>query len=194
MAGDTRIERHLPAVLEGAMRGRLKDLTIGLDGRQQITIMVRTDFREQYHKLADEEVDIEIKKHRERRSRDANAYCWMLIGKIAESMTPPLSKEEVYRQMLEWYGQGGTVSIEERHVSKFKREFKYCDEIGSTMMNGKKFIHFRFWVGSSQYDTREMSLLIDGVVSEAKELGIDTDTPEMISRLKDEWVYQGMKG
>jgi len=169
------------------MRGRLKDLTLGLSGEQNITITVRTDFREQFKLLSEGPVDIEIKKHRERRSRDANAYCWVLIGKIAEAIRPPLSKEEVYMLMLKRYGQGGVVSIEDRYVQRFKREFPYCEEHGKAQLNGKQFKHFRFWVGSSQYDTKEMSLLIDGIVSEARELDIDTDTPAAIARLKEEW-------
>lgn len=41
--------------------------------------------------------------------------------------------------------------------------------------------------GSSLYNTKEMSLLIDGVVRECKELGIETETPDEIERMKQEW-------
>ena len=50
------------------------------------------------------------------------------------------------------------------------------------------FEHFRFWVGSSEYNTQEMSVLIDGIVQEAKQLGIETLTPMELARLKDEWA------
>ncbi|MEG1515711.1 MAG: hypothetical protein RSD95_12555 [Clostridia bacterium] len=169
----------------------MKDLTIGLSGEQNITVTVHTDFRDQYKALKDVEVDVEIKKHRERRSRNANAYCWEIIGKIADAIRPPIPKDEVYMEMLKRYGQGGVVSIEDRYVARFKREFKYCEELGDAVLNGKTFTHFRFWVGSSQYDTHEMSILIDGIVSEAKELGIDTDTPDQIDRYKMEWGHMG---
>ena len=36
-------------------------------------------------------------------------------------------------------------------------------------------------------DSAEMSHLIDGTVHEAQELGIDTDTPDVIARYKEEW-------
>jgi len=37
--------------------------------------------------------------------------------------------------------------------------------------------------GSSAYDTQEMSVLIEGLVSECKELGIETLPPDEIKRM-----------
>lgn len=169
------------------MKANLVEMTMGMDGRQRLTLSLIGDYRAEYDKLHDTLVDVEIKKHREHRSLDANSYLWALVGKIAEAMTPPLSKEEVYQEMLRRYGQSGMVSIVEKYVEQFEREFKYHDELGRSKLNGKMFVHYRFYIGSSKYDSKEMSLLVDGVVSEAKALGIDTDTPEMIARIKEEW-------
>ena len=169
------------------MRANLIDMSVGLDGRQRVTLALRGDWRAEIDKLKDEDLDVEIKKHREKRSLDANAYMWALVGKIAEAMIPPLPKEDVYLEMLRRYGQSGMVSIAEKYVDQFQREYKYCDELGRSELNGKMFVHYRFYIGSSKYDSKEMSLLVDGVVSEAKALGIDTDTPEMIARIKEEW-------
>ncbi|MDQ9744386.1 hypothetical protein RF397_17385, partial [Acinetobacter baumannii] len=52
----------------------------------------------------------QIKEYRKKRSLDANAYCWKLIGDIADALRT--SKEEVYLLMLKRYGQGGMVSLE----------------------------------------------------------------------------------
>lgn len=169
------------------MKANLVDMTMGMDGRQRVTLSLIGDWRADFDKLKGEELDVEIKKHREKRSLDANAYMWALVGKIAEAMTPPLPKDDVYREMLRSYGQSGMVSIAEKYVEQFEREFKYRDELGRSELNGKTFVHYRFYIGSSKYDSKEMSLLVDGVVSEAKALGIDTDTPEMIARIKEEW-------
>lgn len=65
------------------MRGRLVDLTIGLNRKQRITVEVDRDYREDYERLKDAELDIEIKKHREKRSKSANAYFHVLVNKIA---------------------------------------------------------------------------------------------------------------
>ena len=39
----------------------------------------------------------------------------------------------------------------------------------------------------STYDTKEMSVLIDGTVADAKELGIDTITPAELQEMKERW-------
>lgn len=127
----------------------------------------------------------DIKEHREKRSLNANAYCWALITKIAEAMKPPLKKEDVYVEMLKNYGQSELVSI----VSDVKIDgyFKYYEKVGQSYLNGKIFTHYRIFKGSSEYDTKEMSLLIDGIVQEAKNLGIETMTPAEVERLKGMW-------
>lgn len=169
------------------MKGRLKDLTIGLNGEQHLGLVLLGDFREEYKKLKDQPVDVLIKKHRSLRSLDANAYCWVLITKLAESMRPPLSKEETYRLMLQRYGQGGVISVQTEKLESVKRAFDYWEEKGTGTVNGKEFSHLHVWVGSSKYDTREMSVFVDGIISECRELGIETDTPEQIARFKERW-------
>jgi hypothetical protein len=172
------------------VRGQLKDLTIGLDGTQNITVSVLGDFREDFKKLKELEVDVLIKKHRSLRSLDANAYAWVLIGKIAESMSPPLDKQEVYLMMLKSYGQGGLISVQSDQWENVRRELDYYKLIGTSTneKNGKEFTHLHMWVGSSKYNTKEMASFIDGIISECKELGIDTDTPEQIERFKERWA------
>lgn len=127
-----------------------------------------------------------LKIHRERRSLDANAYAWALIGKIADAIRS--DKDSVYLMMLKSYGQGGVVSVEQRYSADFKRTWRYHESLGTSELNGKTFEHFRFWVGSHLYDTREMSILIDGIVSECKALDIETATPEEIERMKARWA------
>lgn len=130
--------------------------------------------------------EYEITKETKKRSLNANSYAWCLIGKIANALRA--SKEDIYLDMLKSYGQGGTISIEERFVDNFKRTYKYHESLGKSELRGKTFEHFRFWVGSSEYNTEEMSILIDGIVREAKQLDIETLTPAEIARLKDEWT------
>lgn len=125
----------------------------------------------------------EIKEHRKRRSLNANAYAWALIGKIADAMRT--SKDDVYLLMLKRYGQSNMVSVVSSiDVSRF---FKYYEEAGRTRLQGKDFTHYRVFIGSSEYDSREMAVLIDGIVDEAKALGIETLPPDEIAHLKVMW-------
>lgn len=165
------------------MRGRLVDLVRGRNGKQRVTVELDGEFGTTFDALAQADVDVAIKKWRDRRSLDANAYLWELITQIGNVLRQ--SKEDVYLDMLKRYGQGGAVSVQERFSEAFERSYKYHEVLGRSELNGRTFVHYRFWVGSSEYDSQEMSILIDGVVSEARELGIDTDTPAQ--RLKFEY-------
>lgn len=129
--------------------------------------------------------EYEISKAKQKRSLNANAYAWQLMTKIGDALRK--SKEEIYLDMLKDYGQGGAISVQEKFTENFKRTYKYHESLGKSELKGKMFEHFRFWVGSSDYSTEEMSIFIDGIVQEAKQLGIETLTPAELARLKDEW-------
>ena len=117
---------------------------------------------------------------RKKRSLDANAYFWVLVGKIADKLRA--SKDEIYFEMLKKYGQSITVTVR-AGLDLSRAGFKYYELFKDGISAGKPFEAYRVFIGSSQYDTREMSVLIDGVVQEAKELGIETLTPLELSEI-----------
>ncbi len=127
--------------------------------------------------------DVKIAKHREKRSLNANAYAWFLITKIADVMNK--SKEEVYFEMLVSYGQSEMVSVlSSIDVSGY---FKYYKVAGNSVLNNKEFTHYKVYKGSSEYNTKEMSTLLNGVVEEAKNLDIKTKEDYEIERLIENW-------
>jgi len=130
---------------------------------------------------ADKDKQFDIKEHKEKRSLDQNAYCWKLINEIANRVRK--SKEEVYLDMLRSYGQMSEISM----LSSINPigYFKYYDVVSRRMFNNNEFIIYRIYKGSSEYDTKEMSIFIDGVVQEAQQLGIQTLTPNQIMELKN---------
>ena len=126
---------------------------------------------------------VKIDRYKAKRSLNANNYAWKLITEIANATRS--SKEEVYLKMLKDYGQSDMVSV--RDGIPVKHYFKYYEEAGESTLKGKLFKHYRVYMGSSEFDTGEMSIFIDGIVHEAKNLGIETLTPNEIARLKDLW-------
>jgi hypothetical protein len=128
----------------------------------------------------DLEKKFEIKEYRQKRSLNANAYCWALIGQIADNMRA--SKEDIYLRMLRDYGQSEIISV--RADINIDGYFKYYEKFGSGQVNGKDFTHYKIYKGSSEFDTREMAIFIDGVVQEAQAIGIQTLTPTQIAELK----------
>jgi len=167
------------------MRGRIKDLGFGLQGDLTVTLSFPRQHADSLKKLMDADIEADIKKFREKRSLSQNAYAWTLITKIAQSVNPPMNKEDVYIEMLKRYGQGGIISVQKDKADDVIRAFDYYIPKGEGQINGKEFLHLMVYVGSSQYDTREMSTFISGIVEEAKDLGIETLTPDEIARLRN---------
>lgn len=130
-----------------------------------------------------EKLSIKIDKYREKRSLNANNYAWALMTEIANVCRT--SKDEVYLEMLKRYGQSEIISVL-AHIP-IREYVKYCEEAGESKLNGKLFKHYKVYKGSSEFDSREMSIFLDGIVSDAKELGIQTETPEQLARLKAMW-------
>lgn len=129
------------------------------------------------------EGNYEIERKRKKRSLDANALCWKLCTEIANVLRT--DKDSIYVDMLKKYGQSDIVSV--LSSVDVKGYFKYFDEFGKGSVNGKEFTHYKVYKGSSEYDTREMSVLLDGIISEAKALDIEVISEREKSLLIEEW-------
>ncbi len=132
---------------------------------------------------------IEIKESRKRRSLDANAYFWVLVDKLSE--VTKINKTEVYRNAIkEIGGTSETVCVKAEAVEKLCKAWTknglgwQCDVIDSKI-NGCKCVVLYY--GSSAYDTRQMSRLIDNIVQDCKAVGIETMTPDELQVLKAAW-------
>lgn len=130
-----------------------------------------------------EKLSIKVDKYRKKRSLNANNYAWHLMTEIGNATRA--NKEDIYLLMLKRYGQSEMISVvADIPISEY---IKYCEEAGESTLNGKVFKHYKVYKGSSEFDTYEMSIFLDGVVSEAEGLGIPTETPDQIAKLKSLW-------
>ena len=129
--------------------------------------------------------DCEIKQHREKRSKNANDYSWVLQDKIAKALGRSI--DDIHAEMVLDYGVIETYSIKKEAFDSAKRLFDYYKILGESTVNGSAFIHVRAGIGTHLYDTAEMARFIDGVVQEAKDLGIETKTPQEIAELMSLW-------
>lgn len=128
----------------------------------------------------DKEKLFDIKEHKERRSLSQNAYAWELIGKLADAIR--MSKEEMYLKMLESYGQSILIPVE--LGKKPNGYFKYYKYHGRSVINNKAADWYIVYKGSSEFDTKEMTIFIDGIIQECSNLGIPTLTEEQINQMK----------
>lgn len=127
----------------------------------------------------DKEKLFEIKEYKEKRSLSQNAYAWKLITELGNQLRK--SKEEVYIQMLKDYGVSDIIVV----LSKVNPAgyFKYYEKVRDVIINGNTFSQYKVFKGSSEFDSKEMSIFIDGIIQECENVGIPTLTPEEIARL-----------
>lgn len=132
----------------------------------------------------------EIKEYREHRSLDANAYAWVLIGKLAAKLDAP--PEEIYRTAVRDVGDNyEVVPIRDDAVERWKINWAkhgigwLCEEIGPSRIKG--YTNVRTFYGSSTYNKAQMGRLIEIIVQECKAQGIETMTPEELARLEENW-------
>ena len=128
--------------------------------------------------------DVEIKLHREKRSKDANAFLWSLLGKMAGVLKS--TNDDIYLESLRRYGQSFLVKVRSSELESAMREFKYCEPFEQWSDPKGDTAYIKVFRGSSSYDTKEFSRLLDGVIDEAKALGIDTDSEE-VKQLMERW-------
>lgn len=156
-------------------------------GQFRLTYEVNEDVTGEVDSIREcEKLNISVKKFREKRSLDANAYAWVLLQKLAEASKS--DKWTMYLQCLQRYSRAFThVIVKENAVEKMKELYRTCIDLGEVTVNGQTGHQLQVYYGSSTFDSKEMSVFIDGIVSECKELGIQTMTPAEIERIKAAW-------
>lgn len=172
-------------------RGKITQISRDILTRTLLVTMVLTDVSEQAVQTisAFDDLSVEMKKYRAKRSLDANAYFHVLVGKIADTMT--ISKAKAKNMLICRYGQpqllpDGSIMI---YKTNAPEEFMWEQEAvhAIPVRYEDKATFYKIYRGSHTYDTKEMSLLIDGTVADAKELGIETMTPAELAEMKARW-------
>jgi hypothetical protein len=142
--------------------------------------------------LPDDILDITAEKHRKKRSLNANGLLWQCLGKIAASINA--DKWDVYLMMLKRYGAFTYVCVPPSAVDMLKRQWRECEEIGEININGRQAVQMLCYYGSSTYDAKQFSVLLDGVIGEMKEMGIETPDEERVKEYLKQWEKQNGKG
>lgn len=167
--------------------GKLKSVSKNWISRKwEVTFEINEDITASIDKVRDKLLNLTAKIHRERRSLDANAYAWVLMQKIAEAIHT--DKWSVYLMMLERYSPVFThIIVRPEAVERVKDEWRTVKVLGPIQVNGSTGIQLQCYFGSSTFDSKEMTSFIDGIVSECKEMGIETLPPDEIERMRREW-------
>ena len=167
--------------------GKLKSVSKNWISRTwEVTFEINEDITASIDKIRDKLLNLTAKIHREKRSLDANAYAWVLMQKIAEAIHT--DKWSVYLMLLERYSPVFThIIVRPEAVERVKGEWRTVKVLGPIQVNGSTGIQLQCYFGSSTFDSKEMASFIDGIVSECKEMGIETLPPDEIERMRREW-------
>lgn len=130
-------------------------------------------------------LDVTAVRHRDKRSKNANALLWECLGRIAASLRT--DKWSVYLQMLKRYGDYTYLCVKPKAVAMLKRQWRECEELGPININGQVAVQLLCYYGSSTYDTKQFSILLDGVISEMKEMGLETPPSEQMRQALEAW-------
>ena len=173
------------------IRSKIDNLVKSINGYYLVTLQVPKIAVNDLFKLKDDDLDVEIKKHREKRSLTANSYLWVLCRELAKTMESTTSMFDVYKIKLREYSSWwDEIIVSDKIFNYLKKqedeehaEFRVVDELER---KGNK-VRARVYLGSSKFDSKEMSRVIDGLVQDCKDQGIDTMPPDELERLIGEW-------
>lgn len=169
--------------------GKVKDISV-LDNTVNISISTdNTTIIEKIEKMkiSNRDVSIEIKNKYKRRTLDSNSYMWYLAEEIAKELG--ITKDEVYRDAIKNVGEFEILPIKNEAVEKFIEAWEHngkgwvCELLGKSKING--YTNVITYYGSSIYNTKSMSRLIDLMLEEANQLGIETLSDIEIQKLKE---------
>lgn len=139
--------------------------------KYQITFTVNEESAlPEIDKLQEKKLSITAKIWRKHRSLDANGLLWHCIGQIASEMR--LDKWDVYLLMLKRYGKYTYICVKPAVVEAVKLQWRECEEVGTVNINGQEAVQLLCYFGSSTYDSKEFSVLLDGVIEEMKAIGL----------------------
>lgn len=157
-------------------------ITLLLDQRQSISSL---------EEIKDDKLSIEIKKYRKPRSLDANKYFWKLLQEVCEYKDIDIIED--YRRRVKELGIFRQFKIMTQDVKTFEKVWTdrgiawFCEIADTDYIGDTEFKIINAYYGSSSYNTKQMSRLIDNLVQDCKAVGIETKTPAEIKSLLESW-------
>lgn len=150
-------------------------IAVLLDNRVEVTFTTTKSVLRAFEGLKDRDLTITVKEYRQKRSLSQNAYLWVLLDQLGQKLNQ--SKEEVYKSFVRDYGVFEILPIKNEAVASFKAKWAkglgwFCEDLGESKLQG--YTKLIAYYGSSTYNTAEMTRLIEAVVTECRDHGIDT--------------------
>ena len=164
------------------------EIRLTLDGKATITLVTTKSAISGFEQFKDKELMVKVDKFSQRRSLSQNAYMWTLLDQIGIKIG--LTKEEVYKNYIKDYGVFEIIPIKNEAANRFIKNWSskglgwFCEDIGESKLKG--YTKLIAYFGSSTYTSNEMRRVVDAIVQECGELGINTMSLSDIMLLRNE--------
>lgn len=170
------------------MRGKLHEVSRAWDSKKlRITFEIAEGNPQELDSLVDKDLQIEAKRYSDKRPGKANRLLWACIQDItyhlrAENKDPNLDKWDVYLGYIKRFGECELLRIRPEHFDKLQNTWRECEVIGHPVENGIEYLDVLCYYGSSTYNSREFSRLLDDIIADMKAAGIPTPPSEEMKR------------
>ena len=145
----------------------------------------------QYLFKQDKTKKYEVKEVKKKRSINANNYFWKLLQELCELQD--LDTIEEYKKRVKELAIFRRFRIETKDVKTFEIMWQdkgiawFCEIADTEYISNVEFKIINAYYGSSSFNSKQMSRLIDGVVQDCKAVGIETKSEAEICSLLKEW-------
>lgn len=137
-------------------------------------------------KLKDKELAVEASKFYEKRSGKANRMMWACCTEIGQAERPPRDKWDVYMDYIRRQGQCTLMQIIPEAFPKLRLTWRECEIVGRPIVNGHEMLDVLCYFGSSTYNSREFSILLEEIIQDMKAADLPTPTSEAMRRAIEE--------
>lgn len=174
------------------LQGKLADVSIDYKtNKKKLTFLINNNITSLEEIENVELLNIEVKKYRKHRSKDANSYFWKLLQDLCDLLN--LDTIEEYKRRVRELGIFRQFKIEKENVKTFEKMWTmqgvawFCEILDTVYTQDTEFKLINSYYGSSSYDSRQMSRLIQNLVQDCEIVGIQTKSKEEIDSLIREW-------
>lgn len=178
--------------------GEITDLGIDLKTRKtKVTLLLDTKQPEVIEELQQKKLDVEIKKYRKKRSLTANAYFWKLLSEYSEAKE--IDTIEEYKERVKRLGIFRISRVEAKDVETYKKSWEnwgtawFCEVYDTEYLGDIEFKILHLYYGSSSFNSRQMSRLINDLIEDCKQVGIETKPQAEIDSLLRSWGNEQKK-
>lgn len=163
-------------------------MRLTFDGKLEITLTTEKRHAKDLEQYKNCELSVKILRYTEKRSQSQNSYMWTLLNQLGSKLNE--SKEKLYKIYIKDYGSFEILPIKNEAVNKFVKGWEkngigwFCEDLGESKLDG--YTKIMAYYGTSSYNSKEMSVLLEAIIKDCEEQGIPTLTTEEIMSLKND--------